>query len=599
MQEEIIQKLGELLKQEDIQQIAAEVKSLESEFYKLQKGNHAESVVEEPTDDQSDEFDEEEEEENSEETEVVAESAEEVKSKPEKSELEKQFDALMAQFTERFTKHREAQKAEAEQNFNIKAEIIAKLRKLVAEEENIGKAFHTLNELKAEWKATGHVSPQKYKPLQNEYSKLLEEFYYTINIYKELKEHDLKKNLDLKKEVVQQIAALKAEPSIKKVQTLIGAYLSSWDEIGPTQPDAWPALRDEYRKETEVVFGRIKEHYKTVKEQQKVNLDAKQALLDELKTVDYSELSNAKGWKKTTDKVIKIQQDWRAVGFTSKKVHGKLWDEFRSLCDAFFTSKKEFHATLKGQFDDHAIRKKELIDKAIALQSSSDLNAATQEYKKLQQSWKKIGLCAPRDEQKLWNKFHEACNTFFESKKEHSAKADKERSAALSRKKALLTALENVEVPRTADGAKEVLSDLNKQWKEAGEAPYQEDKKLNGIFRKSIEEICEKSGIAPDESEELMFSMKLELISSTGDAENSYYQEKQAIRDKMNKLEATILQYENNLTFFSKAKGAAELTKEVLEKVETARQEVLALRKKLAMITKAMKVSEKVETAQE
>ena len=56
--------------------------------------------------------------------------------------------------------------------------------------------------------------------------------------------------------------------------------------------------------------------------------------------VDVSGIENAKGWKKATDKVVKIQQEWRSVGFTSKKQQNKMWEEFRALCDQFFEKKK-------------------------------------------------------------------------------------------------------------------------------------------------------------------------------------------------------------------------------------------------------------------
>lgn len=605
MQEEIIQKLGELLKSENIQEIVAEVKELEEQFQKAQSEKDTEKLsAEEASDDAV---------ETVADTTDSTESKEESSEEPENAEAEEQdkiaeptdplvvaFEALMKDFNTRYGKFKEEQKASEEQNFTAKQDVIKSLQKLIQEEENIGKAFQKLNELKEQWKSIGHVSPQKYKPLQNEYSKLLEEFYYTINIYKELKEHDLKRNFELKQGLIKQISALEAETSIKKVQSLIGAYLSSWDELGPTTPELWDSIKEEYRAATQAVFNRIKDHYKAVKVQQQENLEAKNKLIEELKTVDVSGITNAKGWKKATDKVLEIQKNWKKVGFTNKKNHGQQWEEFRQLCDDFFNAKKSFHADLKGDFDANAAKKKELLDRAIELQTSTDWRDATNEYKKLQQQWKRIGPCSPREEQRLWNKFHAACNTFFESRKNHSAEQDKSRAEALEKKKGLLAEFKKLAAPKSVDEAKAVIEKMNNDWNGAGRLAFQDEKDLAAEFRGIIESLCTKAGIAPDESEDFLFTMKLERIAASSDPERQFQKERQFVRDRMNKIEASILQYENNLSFFShaNAKGAEDLTREVNQKVERSRKDVLELRKKLSMITSAMKKLQEADAAE-
>ena len=58
------------------------------------------------------------------------------------------------------------------------------------------------------------------------------------------------------------------------------------------------------------------------------------------------ELKDSKEWKNTSEALIKLQKDWKNLGHVQYKLDQKLWNEFRSTCDDFFNSKKEYYDTL-------------------------------------------------------------------------------------------------------------------------------------------------------------------------------------------------------------------------------------------------------------
>lgn len=119
-----------------------------------------------------------------------------------KSKKEKDEDARLA--------------VEQAKNLTIRKEIINKINDLSQVSDNIGAAIKKLVELQAQWKETGAVSPHKYKEIQAEYSKAIEEFNYKLSLSKQLQEHDLKRNYELKTELLEKIKNLKTLKILKK-----------------------------------------------------------------------------------------------------------------------------------------------------------------------------------------------------------------------------------------------------------------------------------------------------------------------------------------------------------------------------------------------
>jgi predicted XRE-type DNA-binding protein len=235
-----------------------------------------------------------------------------------KLEGEEKFDSLIASVIDKKQKKENDIKNGQEQNLKTKQDLVEELRDIIHNEENISKAFNRMTAVKDKWKATGEVSPHAYKDLQYDYSKLLEEFFYHINIYKELKDNDFKKNLQQREELIVKMRALIEEKSIKTTRTLSGAYLSEWDEVGPVSRDEWARIREEFRAASKQVFDRIKSHFTDIKDQRKNNLEKKQELLKGILLLSELDIDNVKTWKKKTDEVLAIQKQWKSVGFAEK-----------------------------------------------------------------------------------------------------------------------------------------------------------------------------------------------------------------------------------------------------------------------------------------
>src|SRR5690606_9031351 len=288
---------------------------------------------------------------------------------PENLELAK----LKAEFRDELRAYREKRKAlldaknlEESQNLAKKRSLIKRLTDTIQQEEHIGAAFSALKEIQESWKEIGDIPRDKRDEIQSEYSRLIEDFFYNINIYKQLKEHDLKRNLQMKQEVIQKLQALKDLPTIKEVETHLKALQNDWEDIGPVSNEEWEKLKDEYWKAVHACYSKVNTFYEEQRTILNENLNKKRALVTVLKEYidQLPEKQDTKFWDKATAHVLQIQEDWKKIGFGPRKENEELWVAFREQCDRFFELKKNYFASLQEVFDQIAQKKKEIIEKA-------------------------------------------------------------------------------------------------------------------------------------------------------------------------------------------------------------------------------------------
>ena len=277
-------------------------------------------------------------------------------------------------------------------NLKQKSALISELKTLVENEENIGSAFKSFNTIQDTWKKIGDIPRSKRDGIQKEYSRLREMFFYNINIYREIKDHDYKRNAQLKQEVIHKLQLLRNdETQIREIEKSLRLLQDEWEDIGPVNNDEWEILKSSYWEAVRSIYDKINKHYEEYRQVQNENLVKKREIIDSLKDkIENSSASrNLKEWNKLTNEVKKAQEDWKKIGFASKKDNDKIWKEFRGLCNLFFDERKVFFKS-KDEVDQKARDvKKELIEKAKVLKTSDDIPNATKGLNSLQKKGKK------------------------------------------------------------------------------------------------------------------------------------------------------------------------------------------------------------------
>lgn len=562
MKTTIITKLEEMLQQAEAGAVANQVRALQKEYEKLWTAEFEQAKQE-----------------------FVTEGG-----KAKEFEYHKQpEDIQIAQLFEKFNKKKKEEDAglaaEQAKNLTIRREIIAKINDLSQVSDNIGSAIKKLVELQAQWKATGAVSPHKYKEIQAEYSKAIEEFNYKLSLSKQLQEHDLKRNYELKTELLEKIRGLKEQSNIKEAERLIKIYRNDWEDIGPVPNDKWDELKGSFRAALEEAYSKLKEHYHSVEEEKEANLLKKRELIDKVKaTITKSETAGNSAWNNLTNELIALQAEWKTIGRTAQKDNDKVWTEFRELCDSFFEKKKlhfnEAHEKLAGV----KAQKQELIAKAEALKENTDWQKTGLALIKLQDAWKKVPH-AGGDETKLFTKFRAACNYFFDAKKAHFDAIDSQYDNNLVAKEELIKKLNEFNLGEDHQANHAALKQFSADWNAAGLVPMKDKKRISEAFYNRLDELYDKMNISKDEKFIMQFKTKLERLASGESPETALRKEADYFRKQIEEINGRIKTYDNNLGFFkTSSKGVNPFMKEIEDKINGEKQKIAELNEKRKMV---------------
>lgn len=558
---EIVEQIAVLLESEDVMSLGGQIKELKGHFNEELRKEHADQLKK-----------------------FVDDGGQEADFKVPHDEHDARFMDLMTDYRQRRKKAEEEKIKQEEQNLLIKRKVIEDLNRLIKEEQNIGKAFAVFKELQETWKSTGNVSATSYRELQHQYSMALEEFFYNINIYKTLKEYDLKKNHQLKVDLINKVKALVDHPSITETRELIKSYVQEWDEIGPTEKDKWEAIRDEFWENTRAVYKRVQEHYKGVKENQAENLEKKTALCEKVEVLNEVEYTTAKKWSQKTKEIEAIRTEWKNYGFAGKKDNDSIWKRFRTAVDTFYDRRRAFNSKMKDVYGDHAIKKEKLIEEAEELKDHTDWKVTTDRFIKLQKRWKAVGSADPHLEQKLWKRFRACCDHFFNAKKHFYDTREEREGNNLKLKEELLEKLKAHKVEGEQEEITKSLDQFVTDWNAIGFVPMKEKSRLNTAFDELLGAQMKAAGLDPKKVEKEKFRLKVEGMRSADNSKELLRTEMLHMEDKMRKLEAEIKQYENNLGFIGGNREGNPLVMEVEKKIENSRKRLDQIKERIKML---------------
>lgn len=565
MKTELITKIEELLGQPDASAVAHQMRALQKEYQKVWTAEF-EKARQEFTDEggKAKEFE-------------YAKSAEDTK-----------IGELFDRFEKRKKDEEARMAAEQHKNLEIRKEIIAKINDLGQVSENVGSAIKKLIELQAQWKETGPVSPHKYKEIQGDYSKAIEEFNYKLNISKQLQEHDLKRNFELKTELLDKLRNLQNLDNAKEIERLIKIYRNDWEDIGPVPNDKWDTLKGAYRATLEEVYGKLKLHYNSIEEQKEQNLNSKKELLDKAKHIlEQTEKAGTSQWNNLTNELIALQNSWKAIGRAAQKDNDKVWNEFRQLCDAFFDKKKEFFAAVNEKMSEVRAQKHKLIEKADALKASTDWQKTGLALIRLQDEWKKVPH-AGGEENSLFQKFRAACNHFFEAKKAHFEGVEASYDGNLKAKEEILAKLLAFEMGADNAENRAQLKQFSADWNSVGHVPMKEKKRVNDAFYNRLDELYDKMNVSHSEKMMMQFKTKIERLVGSDSAFDLLKKENDFLKKQSDEINNTIRTYENNLGFFKNSKGKNDLLTEVQQKIENEKQKLIDFNEKRKIVSEEM-----------
>jgi len=491
---------------------------------------------------------------------------------------------LLDKYREKKNDFNKVQEAEKYDNLKRKYDIIDKIKDLVNREESINKTFHDFRSLQNEWHYIGVVPQSALKDLWENYHHSVEVFYDYIKINKELRDLDLRKNLELKVLLCEKAEELLLEPNPVNAFRLLQDFHDQWREIGPVPQEAKNGIWERFKEATSQINKRHHEYFEKQKDDQRKNLESKVTLCEEVEAINLSEIKSFKDFDEKAEKIVALQKMWRTIGFAPKKQNNKVYQRFREACDNFFEKKRGFYADNKETQLNNLQLKTELCIQAEALQESKDWKSTSDALIKLQKEWKDIGPVPRKHSERTWKRFRKACDNFFDKKAQFFSNLDTSYEDNLKAKIAVIEELEKFEPGSDIQAAFDRLKELQRKWSEIGFVPFNRKDEITNRYRIALNKEFDKLKIGDDDKSILKYKTKLDSLKANPKASRKVRNERDKFFTKIKQLESDIVLWENNIGFFAKSKNADTMIKEVEEKIESAKRMIKTLEEKVKII---------------
>ncbi len=499
--------------------------------------------------------------------------------------IEERFKSAFNIYKHNKGKYNEEQEKQKIRNLEAKNQILDELKVLINSEETLKKTYDEFKILQERWKTIGMVPKGDINTLWQNYHFLVEKFFDKVKINKELKDLDLKKNLEAKIHLCEKAEELLLEPSIIKSFKSLQQYHEEWKEIGPVPQDKKDELWDRFRSATEQINDRRREYYNEMQESLEQNLTAKVILCEKAEQLLAAESDSIKAWQDVTAQFTELLKIWKTIGPAPKKQNNEIWARFKTSLDGFFNAKKEFFNKLKEQQMNNFNLKLDLCVQAEALRNSTDWKNTSRELINLQNEWKKIGPVPRKQSDRIWKRFRAACDEFFSTKAEYFKNVSGQEEENLKLKLSLIEQVKEFSVGDDRNVAVDTLKDFQRQWMEIGHVPIKEKDRLQTEFRSLINKHFEKLKMESVSMGAMNYRSRVErMAKDSPDAGRVISKERSFVQGKIQQLQDEIKTWENNIGFFAKSKTANLLKQEFEKKIEKAKEELQMLEAKLKML---------------
>lgn len=497
-------------------------------------------------------------------------------------EEEEVFKAEMGVIREKRAKLFQQQEEEKQANLQKKLDIIEKIKAMVTSPDEANKSYNEFKELQQQWKDIKAVPAEKASELWRNYQLYVEQFYDLLKLNSEAREYDFKKNLELKTALCESAEKLADEPDVISAFHQLQELHQQYREIGPVAKELREQIWARFKAASAVVNKRHQQHFEQLRAREEENLAKKTALCERVEAIAKEENKGAGDWEKHTKEIIDIQNEWKTIGFAPQKMNVKIFERFRATCDDFFGRKAEYFKEMKEVLATNADKKRALVEKAKALQDSTDWKSTGDKLIALQKEWKTIGMVQKRLGDQLWKEFLGACNKFFEARNAANAGAHSEERENLAKKKSVIERLKAV-LEAAADDAQQQVQALVEEYNSVGHVPYKDKDSVYDEYHEVLDKIYKQLNISASRRRLSNFKNNLKNVAKRG--EDALDNERMRLVRRFEQLRQDVQTYENNLGFLNaSSKKGNSLVEEMNRKVQKLRDDMELVKQKIKAI---------------
>lgn len=469
-----------------------------------------------------------------------------------------------------------------QQNLKKKEAIIEKVKTMATTPEEANNNFQEFKALQQEWKAIKPVPAEKVNELWRSYQLYVEQYYDLLNLNREAREYDFKKNLEKKTQLCEAAEKLADESDVISAFHQLQDLHQEYRETGPVEKELREQVWQRFKAASTIINKRHQQHFEEIRAEEEDNLVKKTALCEKIEGIVKQERKNSGDWDNHSKEIIALQQEWKTIGFTPQKMNTKIFERFRAACDEFFTKKGEYFKELKDKYAENAKRKQELVAKAQELKDSTDWKKTSDKLIALQKEWKTIGMVPKRLGDQLWEDFLTACNHFFEARNAVHADERNEERENLAKKNEIIEKLKQL-----AEGAVENLQEemrkLTDEFNKIGHVPFKEKDKMFKEYHDILDKLHKTLNVKASRHRMDNFRNNLKKVAQRG--ENAIDNERGRLMRRFEQLKQEINTYENNIGFLNiSSKKGNSLIDDMNRRVQKLKDELAETKQKIKTI---------------
>ena len=499
--------------------------------------------------------------------------------------LEDTLKGLLNVFKEKKAAYIEAIEKEKEENLARKHAILDEIKGYLQDPDNIGKYYNDFKERQQAFKEIVNVPASAVSELWKNFQAYSENFYDLLKIHKELRDYDFKKNLEQKISLCEQAEALAENTDILDAFKTLQSLHEEWRGIGPVAKEMREEIWNRFKEASTVINKRHQQYFETIKATEQANEQSKIALCEEIEAIDLSSLQSFSAWDEMTKKVLDMQERWKAVGFASRKVNAQLFERFRKSCDLFFSRKADYYKSVKDTMSVNLEKKRALCEQAEALKESTDWRAVSDKLTQLQKEWRTIGAVPRKYSDTVWKRFTEACDYFFERKKQEFASKRSEEQDNLSAKQAVIEKLNAIDETLDKNEGLVQVRALMAEWAAIGHVPFKEKDKLRKQYQTALDSHFKRWNMKETRNRLDAFSNTVEELASSDQAQNKLYRERERLMRAYEGLKNNLQTYQNNMGFLNvSSKSGNKMIEDLERKIEKLKDDMQLIAQKIGLI---------------
>jgi len=489
-----------------------------------------------------------------------------------KPEYKKKFDQIGYDYREKRRNHYKSQEATQKVNLEKKKAIIEEIKNLINIEQNINTIYNSFRALQESWYNTGPIPRADNQNIWETYKHHVERFYDFLHLNRELRDLDFKHNYEEKLKIIEQAEALQQVPDIVRASRDLNTLHQLWkNDLGPVAKEHSEDLWNRFQEASRVIQSKRQTYQKDMVGAMKENLEKKETLLKEMKSLTESPLDTHKAWQNAINKYNKLREDFKTIGYVPAKESKATWQEFRDIGREFMRLKNVFYKEQKKEYNQNIDGKKALIEKSKAIVESETWESRVQEMKDLQKEWRGVGFVPRKLDNKLWDEFSEVQKIFFDRLKTGFQHLSSEQEAMQKEKLAQIDKLKTFTFSSDIKVLKEEYNNFWDTWKAISRLDTGNQEKINYSFSNALLAGVKKVELDKDAKNEVLIDLNALILQ--GDSKR-LQQELQTARTNVSTLKAELTQLENNLAFFSNSSSENPLFKNVEKQIKSCQNKI-------------------------